>query len=303
MSVLDRLFVMSQHVLPQHTLSRALGKVADCKIPSVKNAVIRRFIKHYQVNMDEALRSSAEDYTDFNDFFTRELKASARPNQAGKSTIASPVDGTVSQAGSIDYGRIFQAKGHSYSLIELLGGDTRKAQPFMGGSFATIYLAPKDYHRIHMPYTGELKEMIYVPGKLFSVNPATTENVDGLFARNERVICLFDTAFGLMAVIMVGAMVVGSIATTWSGIVAPGGKQIRHFSYEPGKVSIPQHGELGHFCVGSTVILLFPNNAIEMNQRLKANHSLKLGNQIASLKQSAGDDDAQISNPFGKKDR
>lgn len=283
MAVLDRLFVMSQYVAPQHALSKACGKVADCKIPSVKNRVIRQFISHYHVNMDEALRSSPEDYADFNDFFTRELKATARPNQAGRYAIASPVDGTVSQAGKIEYGRIFQAKGHSFSLIDLLGGETPRANPFMGGEFTTIYLAPKDYHRIHMPCYGELKEMVYIPGKLFSVNPLTTKYVPGLFARNERVVCIFETTFGPMALIMIGAMVVASIATVWSGLVAPEGKHIRRFNYSPGEVCLNQGDEAARFLLGSTVVLLFPEHQITFNKLVKAGNPMRLGNNIASL--------------------
>jgi len=284
MAILDQLFVLGQHAVPQHSLSRVMGRMANCKIPRIKNTVIRKFIKYYGVNMDEALRSSAEDYVDFNDFFTRELKESARPNQASKSTIACPADGTVSRAGGIEYGRIFQAKGHSFSLIDLLGGDTRRAQPFMAGDFTTIYLAPKDYHRVHMPCHGELKEMIHVPGKLFSVNPSTTEHVGRLFARNERVVCLFTTAFGPMALVMVGAMIVASIATVWSGIVAPGDKQIRHYDYQPGEVVLQQGEQVGHFCLGSTVILLFPEDTIGLAEDLKPDQSVRLGSVIGTLK-------------------
>ena len=210
---IDDLFVFSQYLAPQHLISRGAGKVAECEIPRFKNALIEWFIKRYGVNMSEAERQNPEDFKHFNDFFTRALKADARSIDDAKDAIVSPVDGVISQLGAIKQGQIFQAKGQSFSLVELLGGDIDRAQPFMGGDFATIYLSPKDYHRIHMPITGTLKEMVYIPGKLFSVNPVTAENVSRLFARNERVAAIFDTELGPMAMVLVGAMIVASIET------------------------------------------------------------------------------------------
>ncbi|KZY47695.1 phosphatidylserine decarboxylase, partial [Oleiphilus sp. HI0050] len=209
------------YIAPQHLISRAAGKVAECEIPAFKNKLIAWFIDKYGVNMSEALLDSPENFKHFNDFFTRELKPGAREIDTQEDAIISPVDGAISQLGQVDKGQVFQAKGQSFSVVELLGGDIERAEPFMGGDFSTIYLSPKDYHRIHMPCTGTLREMVYIPGKLFSVNPVTAENVPRLFARNERVAAIFDTEFGPMAMVLVGAMIVASIETVWSGLVAP----------------------------------------------------------------------------------
>ncbi|WP_020407566.1 archaetidylserine decarboxylase [Hahella ganghwensis] len=283
MSLFDRIFVASQYVTPQHALSRAAGSLADCKRSAIKNAFIKWFIDRYGVNMDEALKGSAEDYENFNDFFTRELKEGVRPIQGGAKKLVSPVDGCVSQSGRIEYGRIFQAKGHSFSLIELLGGDLQRAQPFIGGDFATIYLSPKDYHRIHMPIAGELQQMVYIPGDLFSVNPVTADSVPRLFARNERVVCLFSTAFGPMAMTLVGAMIVASVETVWAGRIQGHGKTIRNFSYNPGEVKLAQGEEMGRFHLGSTVVLTFPENAMQWNSAVTAEATLRLGQQIGDI--------------------
>ncbi|OZG71661.1 phosphatidylserine decarboxylase [Hahella sp. CCB-MM4] len=279
----DRLFVASQYVTPQHALSKAAGSLADCKKPAIKNAFIKWFIERYGVNMDEALRGSAEDYEDFNDFFTRELKEGVRPLQGGPKKIVSPVDGCVSQAGSIEYGRIFQAKGHSFSLIELLGGDLQRAQPFIGGDFATIYLSPKDYHRIHMPIAGELQQMVYIPGDLFSVNPVTADNVPRLFSRNERVVCLFSTAYGPMAMTLVGAMIVASVETVWAGRIQGHGKTVRTFNYNPGEVKLAQGEEMGRFHLGSTVVLTFPENTMQWNAAIAPEAPVRLGQHVGDL--------------------
>lgn len=213
MKLQDRLFILAQHLLPHHLLSRVIGGFAECRAPWFKNLLTRWFVRHYDVDMRQAQVEDPTAYENFNAFFTRALKPGARPLPAEAGVVVSPSDGAISQLGRIEHGRIFQAKGHSYSLLELLGGDGLRAAPFMGGHFATIYLSPKDYHRVHMPLTGTLKEMVYVPGRIFSVNQLTAENVPELFARNERVVCIFDTAVGPMAVILVGAMIVASIET------------------------------------------------------------------------------------------
>ena len=283
---LNDLFVYSQYVTPQHLLSRAAGKVADCEIPSFKNSVINWFIKQYDVNMSEAELESASDFKSFNDFFTRQLKADARSIDSSPNAIISPVDGAISQLGNIQQGQIFQAKGQGFSVVELLGGDTERAAPFMGGDFATIYLSPKDYHRIHMPCTGTLREMVYIPGKLFSVNPVTAENVPRLFARNERVAAIFDTEFGPMAMVLVGAMIVASIETVWSGLVAPIKRDVKTTSYGTSneEIKLEKGQEMGRFKLGSTVVLAFPPNATEFVESLKATSSVQMGQTFGSIK-------------------
>ncbi len=249
------------------------------------------FAKQYNVNMSEASNPDLKGYPSFNAFFTRALKPEARPVDESTNSIISPVDGHVSQAGAIKNGRIFQAKGRDYSLIELLGGDTHWAGQFEDGQFTTIYLSPKDYHRIHIPITGRLLKMSHVPGRLFSVNPATARVIPRLFARNERVISYFDTDSGPIALIMVGAIFVASMETTWEGVITPPhGKKIRHWNYEPGNnkenqnvISLNKGQELGRFNMGSTVILLFPKNRIRWNTLMTAGAALKMGQSIADI--------------------
>ena len=211
----ERLFIISQYLLPQHLLSRLAGGLANCTWNWVKNPFITWFVKRYQVDMSEAAEENPTAYACFNDFFTRALKDGARPLADGDEVLC-PADGAISQLGRIEHGRIFQAKGQSFSVLELLGGNPEHAALFQGGEFATVYLSPRDYHRVHMPLGGTLTDMIYVPGKLFSVNQSTAENVPELFARNERVVCLFDTPVGPMAVVLVGAMIVASVETVWA---------------------------------------------------------------------------------------
>lgn len=282
---LNDLFVYSQYITPQHLLSRAAGKVADCEVPGFKNPLINWFIKQYNVNMSEAELQSAQDFKSFNEFFTRQLKADARTIDDNPNAIISPVDGAISQLGSIQQGQIFQAKGQSFSIVELLGGDTERAQPFMGGNFSTIYLAPKDYHRIHMPCAGTLREMIYIPGKLFSVNPVTAENVPRLFARNERVAAIFDTEFGPMAMVLVGAMIVASIETVWSGLVAPLQRDVKSTTYGTSteEVKLEKGDEMGRFKLGSTVVLAFPPNVTEFVESLKAGTDVQMGQTFGSI--------------------
>jgi len=276
---LNDLFVYSQYLTPQHLLSRTAGKVAECEIPSLKNALIDWFIKQYGVNMSEALIESPAEFRHFNDFFTRELKANVREIDQSPKAIISPVDGAISQLGKIRQGQVFQAKGQSFSIVELLGGDTQRAQPFMGGDFATIYLSPKDYHRIHMPVTGTLREMVYIPGKLFSVNPVTAAKVPRLFARNERVAVIFDTAFGPMAMVLVGAMIVASIETVWAGLVAPIKRQIKSTRYgeKNDAVTLKKGDEMGRFKLGSTVVLAFPPDTSQFVESLKAESAVQMG--------------------------
>ncbi|MCG8535171.1 MAG: archaetidylserine decarboxylase, partial [Pseudomonadales bacterium] len=219
----------------------------------------------------------------FNDFFTRALKEGVRPiTQEG---IACPADGAISQLGKIEEDRIFQAKGHHYTLTQLLGGDEAVAAPFVNGDFATVYLSPKDYHRVHMPFAGTLKEMIYVPGQLFSVNTVTAGQVPGLFARNERVVCLFETELGPMAVVLVGAMIVASVETVWAGLVTPPKRQLKRVDYQkqPEAMALDRGAEMGRFKLGSTAIVLFGPNKVQWNPSLKAGLTVSMGEQMASL--------------------
>ena len=279
-----QLFILFQHIVPQHLLSRLVGRIANCKQPWVKNTFIKWFAKKYQINMSEALIEEPTAYSSFNAFFTRALKPGARSIDMTEGVIASPADGAISQLGPIKHGRIFQAKGQSYGLTTLLGGDESVAAPFKNGSFATIYLSPRDYHRVHMPLTGTLRETIYVPGDLFSVNQTTAENVDQLFARNERLVAIFDTEAGPMAMVLVGAMIVAGIETVWDGHVAPMikapiRKQFQATSPEP--IQLEKGEEMGRFKLGSTVILLFGESAINWSEHLQAESPVVLGQNIA----------------------
>lgn len=285
MDIKQRLFIFFQYALPHHTLSRLLGRLAECQAPWFKNRLIAWFIKRYQVNMSEALLEDPSAFQHFNDFFTRALKANARPLDETANAVLSPADGAISQLGAIEHGRIFQAKGHSFSLLELLGGDAQRAAPFMGGSFATVYLSPKDYHRVHMPLTGTLREMVYIPGRLFSVNQTTAENVPELFARNERVACIFDTERGPMVVVLVGAMIVASIETVWAGLITPPLRQVRHFDYtEEGRqpITLAKGAEMGRFKLGSTAIVLFADNHVTWNSELTEGSPVSMGQRLAS---------------------
>ncbi|MEQ5834629.1 archaetidylserine decarboxylase [Marinobacter sp. NFXS9] len=280
----DKLFVMSQYLTPQLGLSRLAGRLADNdQVPALKNRVVRWFIERYGVDMSEAVDADPASYATFNDFFTRALKPGLRPVDEATDALTSPVDGAISQLGAIKDGRIFQAKGQSFNLTELLGGDEQRAKPFAGGEFATIYLAPKDYHRIHMPLAGTLKEMAYVPGRLFSVNPVTAANVPNLFARNERVVTLFDTEWGPMAMVHVGAMIVGSVETTWAGVVAPGTDGVSSVDYSADKpIRFDKGDEMGRFRLGSTVILLFPKDVMQWSDELGPESVLRMGQRIGS---------------------
>ncbi|HDZ46124.1 hypothetical protein LCGC14_0055050 [marine sediment metagenome] len=253
MTLSQKAFSLLQYPLPHHAISRLTGQFAQCDNPWVKNTLIKAFIKQFNVDMSEALEPDPTAYATFNDFFTRALKDDARPFGAG---ILSPADGTLSQYGRLQAGQLVQAKGHTYSAQTLLGGDSILAEEFLKGSFATVYLSPSDYHRVHMPVTGTLREMIYVPGRLFSVNQATAAYVPGLFARNERLVCIFDTEHGAMAMVLVGAMIVAAIETVWSGQVTPlsGHPQRMQFG-QP--IVLEKGAEMGRFKLGSTVVMCF----------------------------------------------
>lgn len=283
MSSCNQLQVFSQYIIPQHGLSRIIGSIINSRQEKFKNYLIDFFIKRYQVDMRDAIETNPHAYPDFNSFFTRKLRPETRPVVQGENTIACPADGLISEFGTINESMLLQAKNHQYSITDILGGLKDDATSFINGQFATIYLAPKDYHRVHIPFTGELRKMIYVPGKLFSVNLLTADHVPNLFARNERVICLFETALGPMAVILVGAMIVASIHTAWAGAITPSTKkQITAWNYpENHSPIILQKGdELGHFQLGSTVIVLFGPNSIKWTESLQKNQSVKIGQLI-----------------------
>lgn len=276
------LFITFQHIVPQHLLSRGVGRLAASENTFVKNTFIKNFAAKYQVNMAEALEENPLAYKSFNDFFTRALKPNARPIAAESKAIISPADGAISQIGAITADKIFQAKGHDYSVTTLLGGDQQRAAAFIGGQFATVYLSPKDYHRVHMPFTGKLTQMIYVPGDLFSVNTTTAENVPNLFARNERVVCLFDTEVGQMAVVLVGAMIVAGIATAWAGNLAPQGKSVVTTNYDR-SIILKKGDELGRFYLGSTAIVLFGANVMQWRDGLSATNPVRMGEAMGKI--------------------
>ncbi|MCO5786516.1 phosphatidylserine decarboxylase [Pseudomonas sp. G11-1] len=276
----DRLFITSQYLLPQHLLSRLAGGLANCTWSWVKNPFINWFVKRYQVDMSQAVEPNPTAYRCFNDFFTRALLPDARPLDEGEASILCPADGAISQLGKIEHGRIFQAKGQSFSVLELLGGNPAHAEQFQGGEFATVYLSPSDYHRVHMPLGGTLRDMIYVPGKLFSVNQTTAENVPELFARNERVVCLFDTDAGPMAVVLVGAMIVASVETVWAGLVAPPQRQLRSESYGHRAPELERGAEMGRFKLGSTAIVLFAPGRARWDEHLAAGSLVRMGQKM-----------------------
>ncbi|MDO3387377.1 archaetidylserine decarboxylase [Gilvimarinus sp. SDUM040013] len=284
----DKLFIVLQYVIPQHLLSRLVGLLAECQLVGLKNLLIKAFAKRYQVDMSEALIEDLTEYSTFNAFFTRALKPAARPIDAAPNSIVMPADGSISQLGDIDDGRIFQAKGQLYSTTELLGGDNALAAEFAQGDFATIYLSPKDYHRVHMPLAGKLRLMKTIPGDLFSVNEVTAENVPRLFARNERVVCIFDTSAGPMAVILVGAMIVAGIETAWAGTQAPLKRRISTTHYgdaTPARIELAKGEEMGRFKLGSTAIVLFAKDQAQWEPDLTAGAATKMGEVLGRLSQ------------------
>ncbi|WP_097460044.1 archaetidylserine decarboxylase [Mangrovitalea sediminis] len=281
--MLDKLFVWSQYITPHHALSRAAGLLAESRANRVKQPFIHWFAKHYGVDMSEAENADLDAYPDFNSFFTRALRPGARPIASEPDTLICPVDGAISQLGDVTDDRVFQAKGQSFSLTELLGGDAQRAAPFQGGHFATLYLSPKDYHRIHMPITGTLKEMVHVPGRLFSVNPVTAANVPRLFARNERVVALFDTEWGPMALVLVGAMIVASVETVWSGLVAHRHNGITAVKYSGQQaITLEKGAEMGRFRLGSTVVMVMPRGSVKWDGAMTAGTSVRMGQAFGS---------------------
>ena len=261
-----QIFIQAQRVVPQHQLSRVVGKLAASENPIVKNTVIQAFKAQYGIDMSIAEQSNALKYKSFNEFFTRSLKDGVRAIDDSPNSIVSPADGAISQLGKIEDGDIFQAKGQSFSVEKLIA-DPQLAEPFKNGQFATVYLSPKDYHRVHMPFAGTLTETLYVPGELFSVNQTTAENIPGLFARNERMVCLFDTELGRMAVVLVGAMIVAGIETVATGKVKPTGR----LELNQHNLFLEKGAELGRFYLGSTAVILFEQDKMQWDAMFKAN--------------------------------
>ena len=271
----QQIFIKAQNVVPQHQLSRIVGKLAATEHPLVKNAVITAFKAQYGIDMSIAQQANALKYKSFNEFFTRALKEGVREIDQDPSSIVSPADGAISQIGTIHEGEIFQAKGQSFSVEKLIA-DPQLAEPFKNGQFATVYLSPKDYHRVHMPFAGTLTETLYVPGELFSVNQTTAENIPGLFARNERMVCLFDTELGRMAVVLVGAMIVAGIETVATGKVKPTGR----LELNQHQLFLEKGAELGRFYLGSTAIVLFEQDKMQWDSEFSATSLVEMGKAL-----------------------
>ena len=275
----ERLVVALQYLLPKQALTALAGKFAGARAGRVTTAAIRAFVDRYGVDMDLAANPDIAGYATFNEFFTRPLKADARP--LADAAFVCPVDGAISQFGAIERDRIFQAKGHDYTTTALVGGDAQLAAGFEDGHFATIYLSPKDYHRIHMPCAGRLRRMIHVPGALFSVNPATARGVPGLFARNERVVCVFEGECGPFVMVLVGATIVGSMATAWHGVVNPPRPgRLREWRYDDRELSYAQGAEMGRFLLGSTVVLLFPRGTLRFDPGWAPARAVRMGERM-----------------------
>jgi phosphatidylserine decarboxylase len=283
-SLLDQLKSWALYPLPHHLLSRLVLALTRIESARLVPPAIRLFSRHFQVNLEEALEADPVAYPSFNAFFTRALQPDARPLDTASDSILSPADGTVSQCGAIDAGALFQAKGRDYSLLELLGGDEERAADFADGSFSTIYLSPRDYHRVHMPLDGALRETVYVPGRLFSVAPHTVRSVPRLFARNERLIAIFDSDHGPMAVILVGAIFVACIETIWTGVATPPHTNRIRAETPPDLVRLARGAELGRFNMGSTVILLFGKDRARWEPACSAGAPVRMGQRIGSLR-------------------
>lgn len=278
----DQLAVLPQYLMPKQAMTRLAGRLASAEWGRFTTWVIKRFVKRYNVNMDEAVHSDPAHYKSFNEFFTRPLKEGARP--LASNTWVCPVDGAISQCGAIEKDQIFQAKGHHYSTQALVGGDESLAAQFHNGQFATLYLSPRDYHRIHMPIAGKLLRMIHVPGDLFSVNPTTARGVPGLFARNERVVCEFETAHGPMVLVLVGATIVGSMATVWHGQVNPPRPgMVREWRYDSQNVQLQKGEEMGRFLLGSTVVMLFQHNRLQFPADWLSTRPLQMGEAMSRI--------------------
>lgn len=280
-SLWDKLVTLPQYIIPQHVFSLVMYRATRCEVVWFKNLIISTIIKQYKVNMAEAAEMNLDYYSSFNTFFTRLLRNDVRP--ISESDIVSPVDGVVSQVGPVTSGQIVQAKGQEYSVLALLGGDDALTSEFVGGQFATIYLSPKDYHRIHMPATGVLRKMRYIPGKLFSVSPRTARAVPDLFARNERVAVTFDTDFGPIVMVLVGAIFVGSMETIWAGQITPNyGKVIQQWTYDGEQaITIEKGQEMGRFNMGSTVVMLVGKDVALFNEQVEAEATIQLGNAMS----------------------
>jgi phosphatidylserine decarboxylase len=287
---LQQVFAWLQYPLPHHPLSRAVRRLLRSQTPWLKDHMIRWFIRRHGINLEQAHYTRVAAYPHFEAFFTRALRPEARVVTQEADGIASPVDGTVSQTATVTRGRLLQAKGRTYSLVELLGGSPQRAEPFQGGDFATLYLSPRDYHRVHMPLDGTLREMVHIPGRLFSVGPATVRHVPQLFARNERVISVFDTEAGPMAMVMVGAMIVGGIETVWAGdVTPPTSPRVLAWRYPASgeeAVHLGRGEEMGRFTLGSTVILLFGGERIRWEPVTAPGTHLLMGERIGSLVQT-----------------
>lgn len=281
-TVSDRLAVLPQYLLPKQALTLLAGRIASARGGASTTRLIRWFVKRYGVDMAEAADPDIAAYPSFNEFFTRALRPGARP--IAQADLVCPVDGAISQFGRIERDQIFQAKGHRYSTTAMVGGDAALAKQFDDGHFATLYLSPRDYHRIHMPCDGRLRRMIHVPGALFSVNPTTARGVPGLFARNERVVCVFDGPHGPFVLALVGATIVGSMATVWHGVVNPPRPgQLREWRYDDAPVALKQGDEMGRFLLGSTVVMLFPAGPLAFNPAWAPARPIRLGEAMASL--------------------
>jgi len=278
--VSDRFKVWLQYLLPKHAITAFGWHVATGRWGSITTGIIRWFVGKYGVNMAEAANPDITSYPSFNEFFTRALKPGARP--LAQADLVCPVDGAISQFGRIERDQIFQAKGHTYSTTALVGGDAVLGAQFENGHFANIYLSPKDYHRIHMPCDGRLTRMVYVPGELFSVNPVTAQGVPGLFARNERVVCVFDSERGPFVLVLVGAAIVGSMATVWQGVINPPRGPVREWRYDQQQIVLKQGEEMGRFLLGSTVVMLFPQGPLSFNPAWAPAGSVRLGEAMAN---------------------
>ncbi|MCE4553695.1 archaetidylserine decarboxylase [Pelomonas cellulosilytica] len=275
----DRLKVLPQYLLPKRAMTRLAGRIASKPRGGMTTATIRRFVARYGVNMDEAAEPSITAYATFNDFFTRALKPGARP--IAQAPLVCPVDGAISQVGRIEGDQVFQAKGQHFTTTALVGGDAQLAAKFRDGLFANLYLSPKDYHRIHMPADGRLLRMVHVPGALFSVNPTTARGVPGLFARNERVVCVFENdTLGTWVLVLVGATIVGSMATVWHGSISRRGP-VREWDYVPGQVALKQGDEMGRFLLGSTVVMLFEKSPLQFNPAWQPGGKIRMGEAMA----------------------
>jgi len=278
----DRWAVLPQYLLPKLALTRLMGRLAGARAGALTTRAIAAFVQRYGVDMAEAADPDIAHYPSFNEFFTRALKPGVRP--LASAGLLCPVDGAISQFGAITGDRIFQAKGHDYTTTALLGGDSALAAHFHGGHFATLYLSPRDYHRIHMPCEGRLLRMIHVPGALFSVNPTTARGVPGLFARNERVVCVFDGPHGVFVQVLVGATIVGSMATVWHGVVNPPRPgTLREWSYSDRELRLARGAEMGRFLLGSTVVLLFPAGPLTFNPAWRPGGAIRMGEAMATL--------------------